>query len=52
MPSSAAQKRLRFVEGEGRDVFWDPTPPPAIEKWPAGGPKSLDLIFLNLEIGR
>lgn len=35
----------RFVEDEGRDVLWDPTPPPAIEKWPASGPPQ------NLGIG-
>lgn len=28
----------RFFEVEGRDVLRDPTPPPAIEKWPASGP--------------
>lgn len=35
----------RFVEDEGRDVLWDPTPLPAIEKWPASGPPQ------NLGIG-
>lgn len=47
-PARCPPLRLRkdsFIEGVDRDVFWDPTPPPAIEKWLAGGPKEHDLIF-------
>lgn len=34
----------RFIEDEGRDVLRDPTPPPAIEKWPpSGSPQNLGI---------